>query len=703
MRKTILLLNSYLLLLPCLLAQSNLSGVINQYQAVLNIDTCQSEIVVTDATNFQLGMKVLLIQMQGASINESNTASFGSILQLNTAGNFEKGEITNIIGNSIFLKHQLVHQYNPSGAVQLISIPEYENAVVTNLLTAQAWDGSTGGVLVFTVDETLTLNAPISTTSKGFRGGEINSVSPNNCSWLFDPSGYFYEIDDWRGAKKGEGIAAFLTDKEAGRGAQANGGGGGNDHNAGGGGGANTQAGGKGGRNNEPSNFGCRGLNPGVGGKPIPVTTHTLFLGGGGGAGHTNNNLGSNGGNGGGIIIIEANTIQANNFELSANGADVSQEALGDGAGGGGAGGSILLIANSIEALNISARGGNGGTVNNTGNARCMGPGGGGSGGRLLADVNILNTSQIDLSGGLPGLSINSTACNDGNNSAEAGSAGSAPNLPNIATGTIELTPTQIINQADKLTACVGDTVVVTIEAIGNNLSYQWQIENMGVFEDLVESAVYFNVNTATLTIADLSTTQNGINLRCILSNNCSTPLSSNPINLNIVDIPIANFGVVTNDELAQFDNQSTNATGYSWDFGDNSNLISIENPTHIYTQNGNYEVQLIASNECGADTIRNFVEILIVSTKNNFSQRGFRLYPNPTSDFLILTWEDSFEEKFEVRLINANGKVIYQKSISAIDQQQQFRFVLKDFPTGVYSLQLITTEGIATQQFIKH
>ena len=48
-------------------------------------------------------------------------------------------------------------------------------------------------------------------------------------------------------------------------------------------------------------------------------------------------------------------------------------------------------------------------------------------------------------------------------------------------------------------------------------------------------------------------------------------------------------------DSVYRFQNQSTGATSYYWDFGDGSPLSNAANPTHVYTAAGNYVVTLQA------------------------------------------------------------------------------------------------------------
>lgn len=54
----------------------------------------------------------------------------------------------------------------------------------------------------------------------------------------------------------------------------------------------------------------------------------------------------------------------------------------------------------------------------------------------------------------------------------------------------------------------------------------------------------------------------------------------------------------------------SCNAENYFWSFGD-GNSSNIENPSHTYSSPGAYNVQLIVTNECGADTTNQVVLIV--------------------------------------------------------------------------------------------
>lgn len=68
------------------------------------------------------------------------------------------------------------------------------------------------------------------------------------------------------------------------------------------------------------------------------------------------------------------------------------------------------------------------------------------------------------------------------------------------------------------------------------------------------------------------------------------------------VDPPTADFIYEIDVLTVTFDNLSTGADSYEWDFGD-GNTSAEENPVHTYTDGGDFTVTLKATNEGGSDT----------------------------------------------------------------------------------------------------
>lgn len=468
---------------------TNISGVINSYTNVTAVSG--TTISVGSSAGYSVGDQILIIQMQGATIDESNSSSFGNITAIGDAGNYEFTTVCSVPNGTQIVVNNIQRTYTVTGNVQVVSVPVYDDATVTGTLTADPWDGSVGGILVFECTGTLSMNAAIEISGLGFRGGAI-STSTYSCSAFSAVTDYFYPISNGRGANKGEGVALFIANKTGGRGAQGNGGGGSNDHNGGGGGGANATAGGLGGERIPNSAFTCKCTAPGEGGKANSYSNsiNKIFLGGGGGSGHENNaGEGTSGVNGGGIVIIKSNGLSGNGQWINANGAP-GPNASFDGAGGGGAGGTVLLEVSSYTgSLNINASGTDGGGVYGSGSSNCNGPGGGGSGGVLWVNQGTVPASiNYSTNGGLSGTTLGTMQSNctlGGTNGATAGTLG------------VSLTSLAMVENNCNVQSSVAASVCGSDSLF---VGGAWQTAS-GIYFDTVTSACCDSIIETTLTV----------------------------------------------------------------------------------------------------------------------------------------------------------------------------------------------------------
>ncbi len=419
----------------------SVSGIINNYASVNSIGS--QSVNVLSTIGFNIGDRVLLIQMKGATIDTTNTLNFGTLTSYNDVGNYELCDIASISSTTITFLNSLLRTYNASGFVQLVKVPVYNNLNVTGLLTCSPWNGSTGGVLAFEASGNVTLNANIDITGKGFLGG--GNVLGQFFSCSGNTTDYKLPTSSLASAFKGEGITNTHSTYSKGLGALANGGGAGNDVNGGGAGGGNYGLGGHGGNSicsSNPVSL-CGGNN----GKNCVYSNsnNKIFLGGGGGAGHQNDGVGTGGVSGGGIILIRCVNLTGNNNFIKADGNDNTAIAGNDGQGGGGAGGTILIDACSSSSLTISAKGGFGGIDNYVG-ASCHGKGGGGGGGIIWASSPLIYSSV--LTGGLPGVfTSGSSPCFNTSNGATNGQIGGTlsgliiPGATSLSNANYTLTP----------------------------------------------------------------------------------------------------------------------------------------------------------------------------------------------------------------------------------------------------------------------
>jgi hypothetical protein len=428
-------------------AGQNISGVVNSYHKVTAINTTTNTLTLSSAAGLSPGVKVLIIQMKGATIDNSNSASFGNVTAIGNAGNYEFNYVCGVNGNDVILMYTLLKTYTVSGMVQLVTVPQYTAAIVTDTLMPAPWNATTGtgGVLAIEASSSITLTRPIDASGKGFKGGAYldHPQPPYNCDFATNITAYGFSNPAsgyQTGGSKGEGITNN-TGIECGKGKLANGGGGANNHNSGGAGGANFGAGGLGGQRSNEGTFNCHGQNPGIGGLSLSglgysTGNNRVFMGGGGGAGHGNNNVGMPGGDGGGLIFIKTDILYGNNELIRANGArpyraDLADpySAGGDGGGGGGGAGAIIADVNTYTGtVNYEARGADGSYSSYTPSPGCFGPGGGGGGGMLwIKQASLPGGVTTNFSGGVNGLvsvTASIAACQGSANGATPGASG---------------------------------------------------------------------------------------------------------------------------------------------------------------------------------------------------------------------------------------------------------------------------------------
>ena len=471
-----------------------------------------------------VGDLLLVIQMQDAVINSTNTNAYGSgnaaatvasgYTSIGSAGLYEFVRATSAVpvsgGTLSFTgagaSNGLVNSYNNAAATgtagqkrfQVVTVPQYVNLTLSTTITTTPWDGSKGGVAIIDVAGLLTLSGGgLNADGAGFRGGGgVSSASGAGTSTDYvSPA-----ITNAAHASKGEGVAGtpYYTNSAGSlttasvegypggsraRGAPANAGGGGtdgnpssNDQNTGGGGGGNGGAGGLGGY------AWCNGTGTGCpqgGGQPgariAELGVSRVTMGGGGGAGTTNNATGapgtgfaSSGAAGGGIVIVRAGSIGGSGT-FSANGASANNTVLNDGSGGGGAGGAILLSAvRTVGGFSITAtaNGGDGGTNNPQGSGS-HGPGGGGGGGYIATTMSAFAAAAGGSNGTTQASSTYGTSYGAAGGTAASGTTISGASIPGLSSGG-ECTPTVTKSFASASTT-VGTPDVMSIVVTNNN------------------------------------------------------------------------------------------------------------------------------------------------------------------------------------------------------------------------------------------
>jgi uncharacterized repeat protein (TIGR01451 family) len=419
-----------------------LSGAINTYYAgstsgasstTANIGALRAG---GSTTAIAVGDLVLIMQMQGATLNTTDTAQYGDgqgaaftrqdatvpttpgpspTVAYNTAtnstdgyaggvltataGQYEYAVVTQVVSATQLRVRGasagggLLNTYTQStgsnqNTYQVIRVPQLSNATISGAVIPPAWDGSTGGVVALDVAGQLAVNANIDVSQRGFRGGGVRNIGAITAP----------QFGGWRalystnlGGMKGEGIVGtparvydsannVLSTLAATDGYVDGDVGRGAPGNAGGGGNQHNAGGGGGG-------------NGGAGGN-----------GGGSWNANTNGQSGWQTGGYGGFPIATGFGISRLFLGGGGGAGDVGGNGSTDPQGSGANGGGIIIL----RAGSISGSGSllaNGGNAPNTGSTDSAG--GGGAGGSIFVTA---------LAGGAP-LTMQASGGNGGSNS----------------------------------------------------------------------------------------------------------------------------------------------------------------------------------------------------------------------------------------------------------------------------------------------
>jgi PKD repeat protein len=161
---------------------------------------------------------------------------------------------------------------------------------------------------------------------------------------------------------------------------------------------------------------------------------------------------------------------------------------------------------------------------------------------------------------------------------------------------------------------------------------------------------------------------------------------------------PVADFSFQVSGENTlevSFTSNSPDATGFEWDFGDDTGTSTEANPTYIYPDGGTYSVKLVVTNQHGSSEITKAVTVVSPTAVNMIENGGF----DDDSVWEILQHNTNDAGTLSIE----NGQAIFNKGIQAgwgsephigINQAVQVE-------AGNYQFDMhITTNGIADVWF---
>ncbi|UGV41649.1 PKD domain-containing protein [Methanococcoides orientis] len=191
-----------------------------------------------------------------------------------------------------------------------------------------------------------------------------------------------------------------------------------------------------------------------------------------------------------------------------------------------------------------------------------------------------------------------------------------------VKTDHINVTAVPILPVADFSSNVTEGHVPLTVaftDLSSSATSWSWDIDNDGTEDYSTQNIVHtydtIGLYTVNLTVSNL--------------NGTSSEVKTDHINVTAVPIlPVADFTATPRSGdyplTVVFTDQSANATNWLWNFGDGS-TSTLQNPSHTYTAEGNYNVSLNASNPEFFDNIEklNYITVTKSSPSSSSSSGG--------------------------------------------------------------------------------
>jgi hypothetical protein len=160
---------------------------------------------------------------------------------------------------------------------------------------------------------------------------------------------------------------------------------------------------------------------------------------------------------------------------------------------------------------------------------------------------------------------------------------------------------------------------------------------------------------------------------------------------------PSAAFASTVNDATltVAFNNSSSTATTYSWNFGDGQTSTDAS-PSHVYSAIGTYTVSLIANNNCGADTTTSDVTIIEVGIEELANTNNVSLLPNPANEFTQVVFNQKATAVTSIEVLDITGKSVMNAFNGQLNAgQNNIAVNTSTLAPGIYLVR-IASEGIS-------
>ncbi|MCD4792805.1 MAG: T9SS type A sorting domain-containing protein [Bacteroidales bacterium] len=282
-------------------------------------------------------------------------------------------------------------------------------------------------------------------------------------------------------------------------------------------------------------------------------------------------------------------------------------------------------------------------------------------------------TSWVNISGAVGTPYTTSALDADTYFRAEVSNPGCDPAYSNDELVTVYDAPVGGTASADETSICTGSSTTITLTGYTGDI--QWQNSPDGsVWTDIsgATSAVYITDNLIVTT-----------HFRAVLSSYLCDDTNSSTVEITVVENPVAGYSFTANNQELTFANESTNATSYSWNFGDGNSSTDV-NPVHTYTSSDTYTVTLTAINGVCADDVHS-KDIAVTFVGISQIESNVSIVPNPNNGIFKINLCNLNISETTVCIYSISGQIIYQSNAYS----KMLEIDLTNYNKGVYFVRI--------------
>ena len=173
----------------------------------------------------------------------------------------------------------------------------------------------------------------------------------------------------------------------------------------------------------------------------------------------------------------------------------------------------------------------------------------------------------------------------------------------------------------------------------------------------------------------------------------------SNVLNVEVTPVPVASFTFLQTfpEYLVEFTNTSSGNGTYTWNFP-GGNTSTLENPEFQFPFDNNWPVTLIASNNCGIDTLNTVIAVIKTAIDDISNSDGYAFINN---NQIYFNTEQFSAKNVVLNCYSSLGQSIVNERID-VDSGTLHSITIPDLNAGIYYLKLQSSTKIWIKKIIK-